>query len=314
MAITSPGVTLAIDALFGCVKPQLDLIHETNVRQARGYAQYMEATTDGALAAFPAQELVRVRDRKMPRDWSGRWTAAGGRLYGGRMVALKTDPVWTKISRFGTPYPPFDFNSGMGVEDVGRAEAIALGVIKEGDPPQHVERRGFNDGLSAKVPFNGDRDELWLALRDKFGDQVTNNGSEIRWRTESIHESFENHTGFRMNCGKASEKMLRLGGETAEPFRDFKLVVDDNWLQRGDDHGYKHFKPVAAHPEDIVLNEGDLDLIPEAWRNPDRVLPGNRPGTAVCEIDTLDGGILKLVVATTKKGTARIMTMYKVGK
>lgn len=27
MAITSPGVTLAIDALFGCVKPQLDILN-----------------------------------------------------------------------------------------------------------------------------------------------------------------------------------------------------------------------------------------------------------------------------------------------
>ena len=38
------------------------------------------------------------------------------------MVALKEDPVWTRISRFGQPWPPFDFNSGMGVEDVSHDE------------------------------------------------------------------------------------------------------------------------------------------------------------------------------------------------
>ncbi len=39
MAITSPGVTLAIDALFGCVKPQLDIIQETNVAKQRNVSK-----------------------------------------------------------------------------------------------------------------------------------------------------------------------------------------------------------------------------------------------------------------------------------
>jgi hypothetical protein len=40
---------------------------------------------------------------------------AGGQIFGGRMIALKSDPIWTAISAFGTPYPPFDYNSGMWV-------------------------------------------------------------------------------------------------------------------------------------------------------------------------------------------------------
>lgn len=56
-----------------------------------------------------------------------------------------------------------------------------------------------------------------------------------------------------------------------------------------------------------------LDLIPEAWRNPDRVVTGNRDRTAICEIDTLDGGTLHLVVGvgSEKKRTAKVLTMYK---
>jgi hypothetical protein len=31
-----------------------------------------------------------------------------------RMIARKDSPIWEALSRFGTPYPPFDFNSGCG--------------------------------------------------------------------------------------------------------------------------------------------------------------------------------------------------------
>lgn len=40
------------------------------------------------------------------------------------MIALKSDRVWTNFSRFGRPYPPSDFGSGMGVEDIDRDEAF----------------------------------------------------------------------------------------------------------------------------------------------------------------------------------------------
>lgn len=79
--------------------------------------------------AYPALELVRRERREVPRDWRARWTEAGGKLYGGRrMIALRGDPIWRKISRFGSPVPPFDFNSGMGLEELNRFEAEKLGL------------------------------------------------------------------------------------------------------------------------------------------------------------------------------------------
>ena len=55
-------------------KSRLDVIVDVNKRQARGWAQHLEATSQGALRAFPAYELVRVQPRRAPRDWTPRWT------------------------------------------------------------------------------------------------------------------------------------------------------------------------------------------------------------------------------------------------
>jgi hypothetical protein len=68
------------------------------------------------------------------------------------MIALKNDPIWTAISSFGLPYPPYDFNSGMWVRDVSREEAEDLGLIKPGDPaPASADTLGFNDDLQASA-------------------------------------------------------------------------------------------------------------------------------------------------------------------
>ena len=111
------------------------VIVDTNAAMAAGYARAEQANSYGARLAFPAQELVRVEARQRPRDWRRKWLSNGGKLYDSRMVALKGDPVWTAISRFGHPYPPFDFGSGMGVEDVSFEDALALGLVKDDYKP-----------------------------------------------------------------------------------------------------------------------------------------------------------------------------------
>jgi len=121
---------------------RLNLILEQNVRSARNYGSYAAGMDPLVLDEFPAQELIRIRRSSVERPWSERWRAAGGTIYRGRMVAVKGAPVWTAISRFGTPWPPFDYSSGMGVIDVGRDEAERLGVLA---PDQPVE--------AAPLPF-----------------------------------------------------------------------------------------------------------------------------------------------------------------
>ena len=112
---------------------RLDLIVKTNVSMARGYGQHVQSYSPELLDAFPCQELFRLGQRKEPRDWPTIWKDKGGTIYGGRMIAEKGDAIWTDISRFGNPYPPFDFGSGMWVKDVPRAVAVRLGVIRKSD-------------------------------------------------------------------------------------------------------------------------------------------------------------------------------------
>ena len=163
--------TGAPDALTNpAAEKRIKLVIDTNRAQALGYAKFKRSSTGGALLAFPAQELIRVRNSTEPRDWSARWQAEGGQVYGGRMIALKSDPVWVAISRFGTPYPPFDFNSGMGVRDISRRECLSLGVISEDWTPDGDPVEDFNANVEADV--SQVQPDLLATLSDLFGGAV----------------------------------------------------------------------------------------------------------------------------------------------
>ncbi len=158
---------------------RLELIYRQNIESAQEYGRWKAGNDPDLLDAYPAQELIRVESREVERDWSARWAQAGGREYGGRMVALKNDPVWAKLSRFGTPWPPFDFGSGMGVEDVSRSEAEALGLLAPGAPPPQSPELGFNQALEASVA--GLSPELASALIESMGGSAQLIGNVIRW-------------------------------------------------------------------------------------------------------------------------------------
>ncbi len=157
---------------------RLNLQLKQNVAAAQGYGDFLQGQSDGALAAFPAQELFRAEDREEPRDWQERWSEAGGQFYDGRMIATKDDPVWEDISAFGTPWPPFDFNSGMWVRDIDRAEAEQLGVIEQGEVVKPTAE-DFNATLQASVA-NLDP-EMKKALEEGFGDDVDITGGMAKW-------------------------------------------------------------------------------------------------------------------------------------
>lgn len=106
---------------------RLDLIFEHNLAKMAYRSQYLTSLKD--IHVYPAQELVRILRVKEPRDWVKRWRDAGGKFYGGRMIAPILDPIWIKISRFGLPYPPFDYNSGMGLRPISAKNAVELGVM-----------------------------------------------------------------------------------------------------------------------------------------------------------------------------------------
>ena len=149
---------------------RLDLILQQNVRAARGYGKWAADMDPDRLDLWPAQELVRVFARRVPRGtWKQRWAEAGGKLHGGRMIALKTSPVWTNLSRFGQPYPPYDYGSGMGVVDISREEAERLGLVSETEAltPEPIP---FPDMAEARMPDLESMPALKAAVLKAFGD------------------------------------------------------------------------------------------------------------------------------------------------
>lgn len=159
---------------------RLELIYDWQRQDAREFARWNASQDPDLLDSFPAQELLRVESRKATRNWRQRWSEAGGRIFDGRMIALKDDPVWLNISRFGRPWPPFDFGSGMGVEDVPRDEAEALGLLTPDERPQ-PQTLSFNKELAATVPDASPA--ILEAFNELFGDQATASpDGKITWR------------------------------------------------------------------------------------------------------------------------------------
>lgn len=279
-------------------RARLDLVLDTNVRQARGWAQWKEATTAGALAAFPAREFVRVgRREKERKNWPERWAAAGGRIFGGRMVALKNDLVWTRLSRFGTPYPPFDFNSGMGVHEIDWDEAVELGLLKDDDPPPKMEQKGFNDGLSARLPAGQER-ETDQMLRAAFGAQVSIDKDNVaHWNEHLIRDMLAGGGQSNAPLGKGLlnpkllEKLEAGGVDPSVAGRG--LTVTTEWMAT---HAQKHKAPKGV--VNIPLSPGDYELIPSMWRQPDAAAL-HSPGKLELSLDTLDGNRLVLGVNLT---------------
>lgn len=160
---------------------RLELIYDMNVEEAYEAGRYRAGQQSAILYAFPARELVRIESRQEPRAWRTRWQTAGGQFYADRMIARKDSPIWRAISRFGRPYPPFDFGSGMGVEDVEREEAIELGVIAPDETPE-PEIPGYNEKLEAGARFAANDPIARRFMKTAFGDQVDLEGDRAIWK------------------------------------------------------------------------------------------------------------------------------------
>lgn len=123
------------------------LVINMQTSMARGYARNRAVQSHAILATFPADQLYRAISRNEKRNWARRWndarrglgsltqaTVASDDDYG-PFIAPKNDPIWSAISRFGNPYPPFDYQSGMRVHSVLASEARQHGIT---EPPQPV--------------------------------------------------------------------------------------------------------------------------------------------------------------------------------
>lgn len=301
-------------------KARLDVMMKTNADQAKGYASHLRATTTGAILAFPAYGLVRVERRKLPRDWSARWASAAqkvgweGVARSGGMIALKTSPIWAALSRFGNPFPPFDFNSGMGVRDVKKSVCREIGLLGQNEQPEIPDVPDFNGNLAERVPFDkGSRE--FANLKAKFGDQIQFNEEkrEVQWRSDLFADMFDHGKKFTIKLGQPTNALIdKLPSSVpADAIRGKHLTINERWLdkKRQDkttDHRI-HFEVMPDHPEDIPLKKGDVDMLPSLWRNPDRVFEDH--GSIVMEVDAVDGGMFRAIV---KPGNSpKLKTFYR---
>ena len=321
-----PGEEGTIHDLFS--QARLDTVIKTNVAQARGFIQHLEGTTPGAFAAFPAQEFTRVRHSRSPRpDWPARWRKAGGKVYGGRMIALKDDPVWVKLSVFGNPFPPFDWGSGMGVLDVDRKTAIGLGLVdddalrrkvdslRQKGSAQGASAPDFNANLQAKFDVGHWSGELAKFFRDSFGDQLKYEQDQktgnvtVQWQRCLLRDMFENYTqptpsesGKGWALGKATARLLAECDKVSPKYRSLfegrGLSLNKSIAKHTIDEG--HWL-VDKTPGNMPVKPEDLDLVPSLWRAPDYIEAGGLNDSIVLCLETFDGGILKMPVKVKRQ-------------
>ena len=125
---------------------RINLILDTQLELMAGKGQEQRGLSEAALDLFPAWELVRVKDARVPRDWFARFKQAGGRLLEDadgrkRLVAHKLDEVWSVLGdraifrdALGVTHPPFAFGSGMAWDAIEADEWQALSGTANREP------------------------------------------------------------------------------------------------------------------------------------------------------------------------------------
>lgn len=158
---------------------RLKVTLDTNVAMARGWAQMSQFKGD---IAHPGIMLYRdIRPKGQPRPWVSICRERVGNMPGvvltgnpdEPMVALSNSPAWAMLSRFGPPYPPFDYNSGMRIKPVSLDDCIdKYHLIDEDDADtlaaiEQDQMPALNDGTACtpQVSERALRDELTRQLQ-----------------------------------------------------------------------------------------------------------------------------------------------------
>jgi len=257
------------------------LIYDIQTQRAAEYARWLRDQDPTRLKFYPCQELIRIADRNVPRDWQARWLAEGGKLYTGRMIAAKDAKIWTGISRFRTPWPPFDFNSGMGLRDISRSEAEKLGVLKKDEEVKPGTAK-FNDDLQASVKDISP--EYRQGLKDTFGDQIVIDGDTVQWQgnviADLVRKTIDDPqwNGQALKLGEATPQTIKktLDAGLAD-LTGYQLELDPGIVRKNlRDHGVN-----GKRKDPFPITPKDFELIPHVWREPDFIEPGEMPGDYV---------------------------------
>lgn len=284
---------------------RLGLIYDMNVEEAYEYGRVRAGDSEAIRDIYPARELIRIEDRVNTRDWVNRWLSAGGTLYGGRMVALKDAAVWESISRFGRPWPPFDFNSGMGVRDIDRDEAEHLGVIAPDAPAPDALLPAYNDKLSATARFGKEEQAAIDRLKDEFGDQVFFSRGRVFWAGSRLDDLYDS----ALRSGSTTAGSFRFGKPSASsrdkmPPAAVETIGDRPFSVTGSNIGHaleRHGPPGIMGPgtgetrrDQLPLTRGDIQSLNQVWMSPDEI---RMEGTGVQYRKKVPGGILTMILS-----------------
>lgn len=191
---------------------RLELIFDTQTRQAQDYGYWRQGQDPDVLELYPAQRLVREQAVKEEREWHQQFEGE---------ARLKSDVAyWISINQdFGVPWGPWGWGCGHDVEDVDREEAEALGLIAPGEAMQPADAE-FNQRLEASTR-NLDPDML-QKLVDSFGDQIemepgpTGSIDVIRWAKRAARtvrprtrRTLEDMAKAYVDADSAQRKVLR---------------------------------------------------------------------------------------------------------
>ena len=191
---------------------RLDLCIDTAHALAWGYLHWIQGQqTPEELDIYPALQLYDCYHHAEPVDWLQKWCDNSGQVFSrNEMIALRNDPVWTRISAFGLPFPPFDLDSGMDLDVVPRDEAEKLGLIS---PKEQVEP------VAADLNFGP---ALRQRLKEYFSPEVQKQKLEIAILQANAYTLLE----------LAQERLDSLGEITAESAPDIIMLLEKA-LERG---------------------------------------------------------------------------------
>jgi len=292
------------------------LIYDHNVEDAMEYGRWKAGQDPDLLAEFPAQELIRVRASTVERPWRILWREAGGKFPGGRMIARKDDPIWTRISRFGKPWPPFDFGSGMGVRDIDVDEAEELGVVASGETVAPTQSDDLN--FEVKASTRGVSPEARQKLRDQFGDVIQIRDGQAHLEPQRlddfVFEALAGETKGVFDLGAASPLLLRKGEEIGVDFTGARLRLERHTVTKVmKDHG----PGATLRAGEAAMQPEDFRKLPWLWRDPETVRLSRtgrrRGGNPTVELYRADFGYLWTIVwqRVPEKNLWSPITIYK---
>lgn len=239
---------------------RLGLICDMQASMARGYARWKTGHDQDMLNEWPAQQLIRISSRKEPRDWQERWNQAAENagfvgVASAGMIALKDSPIWKHLSRFGTPWPPFDYGSGMGVEDVDRDKAEALGLIL---PGQIIEPTGEQD-FAASMESSAARITKDLQhVLEQSGLVIA--GGKVRYMPSTVIEH-----GIRTDS-----PLFKPVNDLRKALAVTEVVTSPSGAKVVFDHGItKHWVEKSKSTRDLIGRRDLADVAVDAVRKPD---------------------------------------------